>query len=1097
MENFLPLLQELAETVEEKFSLPIDFNPEDQLKPSVGELLKNFGDLVGKKLITVTEVQVDEFSGRPDIGVTVDSLIAGHIELKAPGYGADTNKLKGRNKQQWEKFKALPNLIYTDGNEWALYRSGNRVGQIIKFPGDITTEGAKTINEENATLLFNLLQDFINWEPQVPSSPRGLAAMLAPICRYLREDVFESLQDENSNLRSLAGDWRRYLFPEADDKEFADAYAQTLTYALLLAQISGAENLTIPEATATLQAGHRLLADTLKILGDTNARSDIDIPVSLLERIIAAIDVEALEERSKGELWLYFYEDFLAEYDPAMRKDRGVYYTPIPIVHSQIRLISELLSDQFGYEFSFVDPHVTTLDPAAGTGTYLLAAIDHALNQVAELKGDGMKARYATIAAENMHAFEILVGPYAVAHLRLTQKILSENGQVPDNGVKLYLTNTLESPNEPPPQLPFYYKSLGEEHLRANKVKGETPILVCIGNPPYDRQQISEGSNEKRKGGWVRFGESNQNESLLDDFLDPLTESGLGLHAKNLYNDYIYFWRWALWKVFETKTGPGIVSFITASSYLRGPGFAGVRQIMRQTFDDLWIIDLEGDNHGARKTENVFAIQTPVAIAIGIRYDTPQPETPANIYYSKIEGSEEEKLAQLELITSFKDIDWRECLCGWQDVFLPKGDSDYWEWPELTNLFPWQENGVQYKRTWPIGENKTILESRWKKLLSLPNPLKRIALKETGARKITKSLTSIDGKKVLAPLSSLTDTEKTTQIIPFSYRSFDRQWAINDIRLCDRHRPTLQSAHSKNQVYMISLLTKVLGDGPAVVGTNLLPDMDCFCNRGAKDIIPLWCDKEGTNANITDGILEVLYNQYGTRITPEALFAYCYALLASPTYVQTFWDELTIPGPRVPITEDRKLFENSVGLGRRLLWLHTYGERFVPEGYKKGRIPPGMARCKFGTPSTPEGYPNEFSYSYETQELSVGTGVFENVRPQVWEYSVSGLEIVSSWLGYRMKVRAGRKSSPLDDIRPEVWDFDEELLDLLWVLDHTIDMLPELNHNLEQVLQSELFVAEDFPQPTDAERKGPKGMPSDTPLLDYADNQREEEEEDN
>jgi len=124
---------------------------------------------------------------------------------------------------------------------------------------------------------------------------------------------------------------------------------------------------------------------------------------------------------------------------------------------------------------------------------------------------------------------------------------------------------------------------LGEEHKRATKVKSQTPILVCIGNPPYDRQQISRGDEEKRKGGWIRFGDSeNETDTPLRDFLDPLTESGLGVHAKNLYNDYIYFWRWALWKVFETKSGPGVVSFITASSYLRGPGFAGVRQVMRE-----------------------------------------------------------------------------------------------------------------------------------------------------------------------------------------------------------------------------------------------------------------------------------------------------------------------------------------------------------------------------------------------------------------------------------------------------------------------------------------------------------------------------------
>ncbi len=344
-----------------------------------------------------------------------------------------------------------------------------------------------------------------------------------------------------------------------------------------------------------------------------------------------------------------------------MRNDRGVFYTPVPVVQTQVRLVSELLSQKFDIDFSFVNPGVITLDPAAGTGTYILTAVEHGLEQVAQLKGSGMRAQYATKASENVYAFEILVGPYAVAHLRLTQQILSAGGNVPEDGVHVYLTDTLESPNEKPPQLPLLYKPLGEEHKHAQKVKAETPVLVCIGNPPYNRQQISDGSQEKRKGGWIRFGETgNEGNALLRDFLDPLTEGGLGVHAKNLYNDYIYFWRWALWKVFESKPGPGMVSFITASSYLRGPGFVGVRKVMRQTFDDLWIIDLEGDNLGARKTDNVFAIQTPVAIAVGVRYDKPQPETPARVHYTRIDGTQEEKLATLASITSFQDFKWRE-----------------------------------------------------------------------------------------------------------------------------------------------------------------------------------------------------------------------------------------------------------------------------------------------------------------------------------------------------------------------------------------------------------------------------------------------------
>ena len=707
---------------------------------------------------------------------------------------------------------------------------------------------------------------------------------------------------------------------------------------------------------------------------------------------------------------------------------------------------------------------------------------------MAQLKGEGLRAQYASTAAKNMHAFEILVGPYAVAHLRLTEQILREKGQIPSDGVHVYLTDTLESPNQPPPHFPFLYRPLGEEHERAQKVKAKTPVLVCIGNPPYDRQQILDSTGEKRKGGWIRYGdEGSADKPLLDDFLEPLTESDMGVHAKNLYNDYIYFWRWALWKVFETGSGPGIVSFITASSYLRGPGFVGVRQVMRERFDELWIIDLEGDSLGARKTENVFSIRTPVAIATGIRYHEPNPHQPATVHYTRVTGTRDEKLSRLADISSFQDLHWKECLTDWMSPFLPVGDTAYWDWPLLTDLFPWQENGMQFKRTWPIGESREVLTARWRQLVSIPVSQRGKALRETGARRISNSCLSLDGpERPLPPIATLGHDTPPLELAPYAYRSFDRQWMLRDNRLCDRPRPSLQATYGPHQVYLTSLLTKVLGEGPAATATALIPDMDCFCGRGARDVIPLWRNSAASDANVVSGALELLSDVYGHPVSAEDFFAYCYAILCTPRYVTKYWDELTIPGPRIPITKDTALFDQAVVLGRHLLWLHTYGERFVPDGAIVGKLPPGVARCRVGTPTAPDQYPNEYEYDRHSQELRIGGGVFENVRPEVWEFSVSGLQIVQSWLGYRMRKRSGRSSSPLDDIRPSAWGFDEELLDLLWVLDHTVDMLPSIADVLEAIAAGELFVATDFAGPTEAERRGPRGAPTETPLFDQA-----------
>ena len=228
-------------------------------------------------------------------------------------------------------------------------------------------------------------------------------------------------------------------------------------------------------------------------------------------------------------------------------------------------------------------------------------------------------------------------------------------------------------------------------------MKRETRIFVCLGNPPYDREQRDPDDDAgRRKGGWVRHGDADEDaDPLLEDFLAPVREAGGGVHLKNLYNDYVYFWRWALWKVLDSTNDAGIVTFITASSYLRGPAFAGMRRKMREVFDELWIIDLEGDSLGARKTENVFAIRTPVAIAIGVRNGKPDPEepvTPAIVRKVRLTGSDQEKLAALDAAARLADLDWHDCADGWDAPFMPAEGGTYSGWPAATDVFPWQQS---------------------------------------------------------------------------------------------------------------------------------------------------------------------------------------------------------------------------------------------------------------------------------------------------------------------------------------------------------------------------------------------------------------------
>ena len=1079
-------LQALGEGLTQAFGSPVAGDPEDQLKSHVRPFIEQCGAALGFPIVAKTESRYAEVGGRPDLGIDVRGALSGHIELKAPGRGANPNRFRGHDGRQWSNFKNLPNLIYTDGAEWTLFHTGQRVAR-VRLSGDPATDGPDAATVGDAGQVADLLQTFFSWQPITPATAQQLAETLAPLARLLRGEVEAALDDESSAISQLRVDWQSALFANADLPQFADAYAQTLTYALLLARLDGLEVVGTGEAAQEQlrRRGHALLAEVLRNMADPLARQEIETPVDLLERVIGSVDVARLR-RGDADPWLYFYEHFLSAYDPALRRDRGVYYTPVAVVRAQVRLIGELLEGRFGKSLTYADEGVVTLDPAAGTGTYPLAVIEHALGAVEERLGPGAVPSYASALARNVHAFELLVGPYAVAHLRVTERIQARGGVLPEDGAHVYLSDTLESPHAAPPgQMALALRSLAQEHERARRIKAGTRVLVCLGNPPYDRQEIGlADADTQRKGGWVRFGDPGTQEDagdaarpLLDDFLEPARQAGAGVHLKNLYNDYVYFWRWALWKVFDSTGGPGIVSFITAASYLRGPGFVGMREAMRRTFDELWIIDLEGDSLGARKTENVFAIRTPVAIAVGVRHARPQPNEPAKVRYVRLTGTADEKLARLDQVRGFEDLKWQRCLEGWHEPLLPTGSGDYYAWPLLADVFPWQQSGIKLGRTWPIGPSAETLELRWHAFLDSDGAERRRLFKDSPTgRKLDSSARRVvphtgDDRR----LSDLDQDALFPGTVQMAFRSMDRQVVIADGRLMDRSGPPLWHAHSDQQVYLTSLLTGVLGTGPAAVATAHIPDLHHFRGSfGGKDAIPLWRDANASEPNVTVGLMAQLGEELGFEVRPEDLFAYCYALLASPDYVERFSEELIVPGPRIPLTKDPALFRQGAGQGADLIRLHTYGERFAEAGNRAALQ--GFARCTQSVGETAETYPEDFEYDESRQTLRVGDGEFGPVRPEVWEFSVSRFQVVRSWLAYRMRDGAGRRSSPLDDIRPTRWtaQFTRELLELLWVLEATVERWPALAELLVAVAAGACFGADELPVPEAGEREAPR-----------------------
>lgn len=1017
----------------------------------------------------------------------------GYIELKAPDVVADPSKWTGRNASQWQKMSVDAEiLLLCNGRSARLYRDGAPVGDAVALPFDDP-------HAWDAQPLLKLLRRFIDSRPTPVTSVSDLSRRLAVRTADLRDRLLwlmEQKGEAGDTARGGFAAWKQHVHPHASERDFADGVSQVVAYGMVLAALSvvGADAdadgyISVAEARAAIRGISPVMAAAFAPLVDKPVLfAAVEAELGALETLISAIDAKRVNRSAdrRGEPWLYFYEDFLSVYDPEERKQAGVYYTPTAIVQAMVRIVDHLLVEHFGIPLGFADRQVVTLDPATGTGTFPLAVIDRAAERVAAERGPGGRAQAANSLSHNLFAFELLPGPYAVAQLRINQRLRELQSTSVLSG-HVVLTDTLESPLDPKPSLPLFGDAevLAAEQNRAKRIKLEQQVTVVIGNPPYRR--VERQIEGRGSGGWVVEGKvpgrrgKREDKSLFDDILDVAKRETNFAHHASLYNLYVYFWRWAIWKAFEAHgDGPGVVAFITGSSWLRGPGFVGLRQLAREVCDEAWVLDLGGDNKGANPEENVFAIETPVAVVVLARKDKKDRKQPARFHYRRIHGSAAEKLAAMQAIADRDNPlagDWRDGPDDWLAPLAPlTGDAVWQDMPALADLFPWQQPGCKYGRTWPIATTAETLQQRWACFVSAP-------LEEKSALFVTaktgrSTTTKVPGYAVLNTLIAGVVPEP---IVRYGYRSFDRQWTYVDPRLAKTESPSLWNSRSDSQLYFAAPMTATSSVGAILTVTGHVPDLHYYNGRGGKDILPLYRDAAAQQPNLTQGLQPALGKRLGiAEPSPEEIAAYVYALLSATRYQQHFAEALKTPGPRVPITADPELWAEAVALGRELLWLHTWAERFNdPEAGRGSRLPRiegiGWESSITKMPQTSA----DIVYDKNTQRLRVGDGVITGVRPDVWGYSVSGMEVVKKWLGYRTAKGSGRAASsdnPLDKIRPVVWPdaWNDELLDLLRMLTRTLDLQPKQAELLDRICSCPLIAASALPKPTALQRKPPK-----------------------
>ncbi len=1056
-------------------SAAVSGEPEDQLRGPFQQLLKDLAGCCGfgaDAIVSVGESSVSALHIRPDYAVTVQGALVGFVELKAPGKGADPRRYKsGHDKEQWLRLKSLPNLLYADGNQFSLWRNGELAAGIVHLTGDIETAGAALGAPPE---LLSLFEHFLRWEPIAPRSAKELAEVSARLCRLLRDEVVEALGQKSEALTTLANDWRGLLFPQATDEQFADGYAQAVTFGLMMARARGiAIGTDLHKVAEELQETASLIGTALQLLTDTKGtRTALATSLTTLERVLDAVDWPTVS-KGQADAWLYFYEDFLETYDNALRKQTGSYYTPPQVVGAMVALVDEALRRPgFNLPRGLAADSVVVADPATGTGTFVLGILRYLAARTAEDEGPGAVPAAVDSALKRLVAFELQLGPFAVAQLRVLAEVAALTGALPKTVPRMYVTDTLSNPDDDGGSFPGYTAAIGRQRKAANRVKREQPITVVIGNPPYK-------DKAKGMGGWVE-GEGRKKGAFAPlDAWQPLPAWRLGAHAKHLRNLYVYFWRWASRKVFEDLPGQapgggsGIVSFITVAGFLSGPGFERMRQDLRQRCHEIWVVDCSPEGHQPEAGTRIFqAVQQPVCIVMATRWGRDAKTKPADVRWRALplghRNGKFEALAALRL----DNAGWQDCGRGLRDPFMPAAAGAWAEFPRLQDLFGYGGSGVQPMRVWVIAPDADSLQRRWQALIEAPADRKQFLFHPTLRAGVPadRHIDSLLKETLPGYPGSLTPLSQETGPCPppvlYAAHSFDRQWLIPDVRVITQPNGLLWEGASATQLYLTVLIDRHPGSGPALTFASTPPDKHHFKGSFGGKVFPLWLDAQGEIPNLLPSFLVALGARLGRNVAADDVLAYLAGVAGHAGFVRRFDIDLAVPGLRIPVTANAELFDEAVHLGRRTIWLHTFGERFVDAsaGRAQGapRLPPGRRPQvpKGGAiPSAPESMPNTLAYDAEKQRLAVGGGVIEPVPIEVWRYEVGGKQVLVQWFNARKRERERpligdrRKPSPLGDIQPDHWlaEYTTELLNVLNVLGLLVDLEPQAAALLERI----------------------------------------------
>ena len=963
---------------------------EASLYPALDRLLE--ASLRRRNNDAVVAQQARTEYGLPDFVVSRQGHPLGYVEAKRPG--THLERLTGRDRLQLEAFRNLDNVLYTDYVDWRLYQDGELVataslGDLRLLDADGPAPSAARLAEVD-----ELLERFLARQLMSPRHAGELARSLARATRVLRDATARTLDRGAAGpVGRLEALWANLLFDDTTGADFADVYAQTVSYGLLTARLESDETLTVHGAAGVLRHHHPFLSSAFRLLTELEVLDVLGWAVDVVIATVRDVSPDTFRRsRHPEDPLLYFYEDFLGEYDERLRKRRGVYYTPASVVDFQVGALADLL-EELGRPRLLADD-VTALDPACGTGTYALGLLDETVRRVKERDGEGVRDAAMARAAEHVVGFELLVGPYTVAHQRVGARL--QNLGVSSHNVRIFLVDTLAEPHEPRlGQLSLLDAQLVEERASADAVKTSEKVMVVVGNPPYQRGRGRAATD------WLQS-------QLMSRFTGPVRHSAR-VNLKNLADPYVQFYRWSLWKLFESVPpgGPRLLSLITNRSYLLDYAFEGLRRALREDFDQLWIIDLEGESKGPVKTDNVFDIQVGVCILVGLRRESAIPsDAEAVVRYTRLTGSRADK--ELSLRTPFRHLPWSTAASGWGEPFLPVTGQAWRRWVGLDELMPVRQSGVQTKRDrLVVAPTRELLARRLLDYEDADVEQRRMLFHETRDRAL--------------PLGG-TDPDLIRR---YGYRPLSRNWLYDDPGFVDFARPRLHGLLHTGQRFFVTF-PKGHGAGPAVFQHTELPDISAFRGSFTSHVFPLWLDAQHEAPNLAPGLLERLRERLGKDVTAESVFDYTYAALSAPSYTASFRAELAQGFPRLPVPVHRPVFDELAVLGGALRAAHDFD--------RQNRLPrlegrPGLVAAA----------------SWSDGRLYVAADAYlPGVTEAAWLYEVSGYRVIARWLRQRQGL----------DLSADL-DLVDELRRVVAAVQQTVALGPALDAALRRVLDGD------------------------------------------